>query len=102
MRVRDRHLRAIAEKPEQRHLVNAGIYVLSPSVCKRVERGRALDMTELFSALLTDEEGAVAFPIREYWMDVGRLDDLERARCEFDDVFAAVTKAGPTPSDQAL
>ena len=28
-----------------------------------------------------------AFPIREYWIDIGRIDDLERANGEFASVF---------------
>jgi NDP-sugar pyrophosphorylase family protein len=32
------------------------------------------------------EETAV-FPIREYWMDIGQMDDFRQANGQFDEVF---------------
>lgn len=45
------------------------------------------DMPDLYDHLLASGRDVVAFPIREYWLDIGRLDDLERARGEFHTVF---------------
>ena len=28
------------------------------------------------------------YPIREYWMDIGRLDDFEQAQRDYETVFA--------------
>jgi dTDP-glucose pyrophosphorylase len=74
---------AVDEKPVQRFFVNAGIYVLEPAVLKLVPRATQFDMTTLFQMLTQQGQLTGAFPIREYWLDVGRLDDLERARLEF-------------------
>lgn len=82
-------LTEIEEKPTQRYFVNAGIYALSPPVLDLVVKDRQLDMPELFSALLERKRAAAVFPIREYWMDIGRIDDLQRARDEFDAVFGS-------------
>jgi dTDP-glucose pyrophosphorylase len=82
-------LTEIEEKPTQRYFVNAGIYALSPPVLDLIAKDRPFDMPELFSALLERERSAAVFPIREYWMDIGRIDDLQRARDEFDAVFGS-------------
>lgn len=78
----------IIEKPVYRHLVNAGIYVLSPEALGYLEQGVPTDMTDLFKRLIEAEKRASVFPLREYWLDIGAFPDLERAREEFGDVFA--------------
>jgi dTDP-glucose pyrophosphorylase len=78
---------AVSEKPVQRFFINAGIYALEPSVLDRVPPEARFDMTTLFESLISDRRETAAFPIREYWLDVGRLDDLERARGEYAQVF---------------
>lgn len=83
----DSRLLQIVEKPVHRHLVNAGIYVLSPQVLGMFERGQRLDMPDLLARVVADGGGASVFPLREYWLDIGVHSDLERARLEFDGVF---------------
>jgi dTDP-glucose pyrophosphorylase len=73
----------ITEKPTRRHLVNAGIYVVDPEVAASVPTGTYLDMPTLFNGLIADGRRTAAFPLHEYWIDVGRLDELERARAEW-------------------
>ena len=77
-------LRAIVEKPVHRHLINAGIYVLSPAALDYLEVGRYCDMPELFKRMMEDGSTASIFPLREYWLDIGAFSDLERARKEVD------------------
>jgi len=69
----------IVEKPSLRHFVNAGIYLTQPSVCRMVPRDRAYDMPDLISTLIGAGKRVICFPIREYWLDVGRLEQYERA-----------------------
>lgn len=74
----------IAEKPTMRYLVNAGIYLLNPGVSTRVPQGRRYDMTDLIEAVVADGGRVIAFPIREYWIDIGRIEDYERALADFE------------------
>ena len=69
----------LSEKPTFRFLVNAGIYVLEPSVHSRIPRGRRFDMTDLISLLLEEGGAVVNFPILEYWLDIGQRDDYLQA-----------------------
>ncbi len=76
------HLRNIVEKPISQHFVSAGIYAISPNVLANCAGGY-LDMPTLVQSLINQGGEVSAFPIREYWLDVGRIDDLERARLDY-------------------
>jgi dTDP-glucose pyrophosphorylase len=75
---------AIREKPEVRHWVSAGIYALSPQVLPLVPHGEYFDMPTLLERAVERGYSVRSHPILEYWIDVGRVDDLERARQEFE------------------
>ncbi|MGO9571946.1 MAG: nucleotidyltransferase family protein [Desulfomonilaceae bacterium] len=73
----------ISEKPIIRQFVNAGIYLLNPGVCGLVPQGRRYDIPDLVRRLLEENFRVVSFPVREYWQDIGRLEDYERALTDF-------------------
>lgn len=76
----DEHkLTSIVEKPVQKHFVNAGIYVLEPEALTYIPKNQYYDMPELFNYLIQQQKEVAAFPIREYWMDIGQLEDYEMA-----------------------
>ena len=68
------------EKPIHRTHVNAGIYVLDPEALNVLTKGEACDMPTLFERLQNQGKSTIAYPMHEPWLDVGRPDDLERAR----------------------
>ena len=70
----------LTEKPRIRLLVNAGIYLLEPGAWDHIPAGRRFDMTDLIRRLLDEGEVVVAFPIIEYWQDVGRHEDYRQAQ----------------------
>jgi dTDP-glucose pyrophosphorylase/CBS domain-containing protein len=72
----------VVEKPIVRAFVNAGIYLLEPAVCAIVPTGRPYDMPQLIEQLIADGRRVVGFPLREYWLDIGTLDDYERASAD--------------------
>lgn len=77
----------IVEKPVKSFFVNAGVYVIAPEVLDLIPKDRPFDMPQLFEAVIRQGDEAVVFPIREYWLDIGRLDDLEQARLEYGQAF---------------
>ncbi|WP_338081965.1 nucleotidyltransferase family protein [Donghicola mangrovi] len=82
-------LSKIVEKPVHNHYVNAGIYMLSPEALDFIEPETPLDMPVLFERLVEAERIASVFPMREYWIDIGRIEDLERARTEYPSEFVS-------------
>jgi NDP-sugar pyrophosphorylase family protein len=83
----DDFLVGMREKPVQTCFINAGIYVLDPSMLNHVERGEPLDMPTLLGRAVKRRQPVAAFPVTEYWMDIGRIEDLERATKDFSDIF---------------
>jgi dTDP-glucose pyrophosphorylase len=80
----DQHrITKIAEKPVYRFLVSAGIYVLEPEVVGLVPAATRYDMPSLFDRLLAEGHETCVFPISEYWMDIGRVEDFERANRDY-------------------
>lgn len=77
----------IREKPSYSVFVNAGIYVLSPEAVVRVDREEFFDMPQLFDELVAAGEKTTVYPVREYWLDIGRLDDFQRAQAEYVEKF---------------
>jgi dTDP-glucose pyrophosphorylase len=71
---------SMVEKPIHRHFVNAGIYVISPEIAKEVEVNRKVDMPTLLEHQISNGEDVVMFLIHEYWLDIGQMDDFNRAQ----------------------
>lgn len=76
----------IKEKPIHRSFINAGIYVLSPEVFEIIPQDQFYDMPTLFEKLLAQGKKTAAFPIHEYWLDIGQMDDFQRANNEYKEI----------------
>lgn len=85
--IEDNRIRSLDEKPVHSFFVNAGIYVLDSEVVDLIPAGETCDMTTLFESLIGEGLPAAAFPIREYWLDVGSADQLKQANWEFETLF---------------
>lgn len=73
----------IDEKPVHNFYVNAGIYAISPCALDRIPSDTFYDMPTLFEELIAGKETTAAFPLREYWLDIGRMEEFERAQHEW-------------------
>ncbi len=77
----------MVEKPVERRHVSAGIYILSPEVVEHIPGSQYHDMPTLFNTLMDSGRSVGSFPLRDYWIDIGRMEDLERASAEFTEMF---------------
>lgn len=87
VRERDGQIEEIEEKPIQRFIVSAGIYVLSPAAVSLVPPDKLTDMPTLFQILAQVGMSSRSHFVDGYWLDIGRLPDFERANLDFDKVF---------------
>ena len=83
----DSEIRGLREKPVSRQFINAGIYVLDRAALDLLPEDAASDMPALFAACRAAGLKTMAFPIREYWIDIGHLDDYRRANEDFPVIF---------------
>ena len=82
VKLKEYRLLSVEEKPVHRFFVNAGIYVLSPAALSLIPPS-FYDMPTLFEKLVAEGREVAVFPLREYWLDIGHLADLEKANGEF-------------------
>jgi dTDP-glucose pyrophosphorylase len=75
----DLEVTALAEKPLVSGFVNAGIYLIGPDARRLLTPGERLEMPELIERVLAARKRVVGFPLREYWLDIGRIEDYEQA-----------------------
>ncbi len=85
--VNDINIVSIKEKPLHKFFVSAGIYMLSPDVFDTIPKKQFFDMPTLFEKLILAEKKVVSFPLREYWLDIGRMEEYEKANSEYGEVF---------------
>lgn len=85
--MRGNSLTRIVEKPEYNYFVNAGIYVLNPECLPLIPYNQFYDMPDLLTAVLEKDWRVGSFPIHEYWLDIGRLDDFEAANLAYTEIF---------------
>jgi NDP-sugar pyrophosphorylase family protein len=73
-------VRSVEEKPIYKILVNAGIYILDPLAHRGIPADGRFDMTDLITQLSAAGQTVVAFPVIEYWLDVGQHGDYAQAQ----------------------
>jgi dTDP-glucose pyrophosphorylase len=78
---------SMVEKPTNKFFVNAGIYVITPSLIKRVAKNQVIDMPTLISEQIENGDKVSVFPIHEYWRDIGKWNDYNQAQIDVEKDF---------------
>lgn len=79
MDIQNSRVSSYREKPVVNSFINAGVYVINPSVVQHFPSENRFDMSDLISKLIEDEIEISAYPIHENWLDVGNRESLARA-----------------------
>jgi len=77
----------IDEKPVQKFFVNAGIYAINPKVLEQIPKNDRFDMPDLMRVLREKGFNVVGYPVQEYWLDIGKMEDYKRAQFEYGALF---------------
>ena len=64
-----------------------GVVGLDPAALGLIPANMPYDMTSLFEQMTTQQREVIAFPVREYWLDIGHRDDFELATGDFARIF---------------
>lgn len=70
----------IEEKPDLVNFVLAGIYVMTPEVFKMIPENKYYGMDQLIQRYLAENIRVAKYEMKEYWLDIGRMDDYEQAQ----------------------
>jgi len=85
LKVSENKVKKIVEKPIHKFFVNAGIYVINPSLIDGVRGKGHLDMPDLVTKEISSTHGVNMFPLHEEWIDIGSVSDLNKANDIIDD-----------------
>jgi len=76
------YIKKFIEKPTYSYKINAGIYVLEPTILERIEKGIHIDLPDVLKKLSSEGPSVSMFPIHSYWLDIGKIEDFERAQLD--------------------
>ncbi len=80
-------IKTIEEKPTLNFFVSGGIYVLDPLCLEHIPENEFYDMPTLFENLIEKKLKTTSYPINDYWLDIGRMEEFEKANNEYHEVF---------------
>lgn len=76
----------LKEKPILKYFINTGVYVLDSKIRKSVAKNTVIDMPSILEKYISRGDPIAMFPVHEYWLDIGRLEDYRRAEREFESI----------------
>lgn len=77
----------MVEKPTYRYRINTGIYVLSPECVASVKPDTKIDLPTLLEQRMAQQEKVGIYTSHEYWLDIGRMDDYQKAQQDIKGFF---------------
>ena len=81
------YLKEIQEKPDFKQEIVAGIYVMKPEILDRIPDGEYFGMDTLIQKMLKEGSSVARFEMRDYWLDIGRVEDFEQAQDVYTEHF---------------
>jgi len=77
----------IEEKPNIKTTILAGIYIFKPEILNLIPDNTMYGMDKLIIDMLERRLPISHYPIQEYWLDIGQVDDYAKAQNEFKEHF---------------
>lgn len=80
METSNHHVISFKEKPTYTYYSNGGIYLVKRSVLKKIPKNSFYNATDLMHSLLRNGDTLISYPIRQYWLDIGKHEDYAKAQ----------------------
>jgi len=74
---------SIEEKPDIVMYILAGIYIMKPEILNFIPENVLFGMDKLIKNLLVADQKVAKYDLKEYWLDIGRINDYEKAQVDF-------------------
>lgn len=83
MDLKESMVQGFKEKPEYRYYTNGGIYIVRKTVLEKyISDCKYYNATDLMEDILNNGGKIYSYPMKEYWLDIGKHKDLEKAKNE--------------------
>lgn len=86
------YIDGVEEKPDLKLEILAGIYFLKPAALDLVPDNEYFGIDSLIKKMLESHRKVGKHRIKEYWLDIGRIDDYEVAQNAYKQHFAELKK----------
>lgn len=74
------HVLSFKEKPTYTYYSNGGIYLIKRELLEMIPKNQFYDATDLMQKVLENGNNLISYPMRQYWLDIGRPADYEKAQ----------------------
>jgi len=81
---KDFKLISYTEKPRRFDYVSMGINVLNKRCKEYISKGESIGIPELVHRMQSKNENIYCYKSNSYWLDIGRIEDFQRAQEEFE------------------
>lgn len=75
-----KRIKALKEKPTYTYYSNAGIYIFKREHIDLIPSNNHFNATDLMETLYSNGKKVIHYPIRGYWLDIGKPQDYEKAQ----------------------
>ena len=74
------YITGVEEKPDFRHEIVAGIYILKPQILEYIPKNTYFGIDTLIKRMLDQKLPILRYLAKDYWIDIGRLGDYSEAQ----------------------
>jgi len=74
---------AIEEKPDIVRYALAGIYIMKPEILDLIPNNEYFGIDQLMRKMFSQNMSIIKYEIEDYWLDIGSVNDYEKAQREF-------------------
>ncbi|MEQ8581142.1 MAG: nucleotidyltransferase family protein [Marinoscillum sp.] len=76
----DGRIHSFKEKPSYTYYSNGGIYLMKKEVVNHIPEDKFYNATDLLQHLINQGDKVVTYPLRGYWLDIGKPEDFMQAQ----------------------
>lgn len=80
LETKDNIINSLVEKPTYVYYSNAGIYLFKKEFINLIPKNQAYDAIDLVDELIKNGQKVTQYPIRGYWLDIGKPDNYRKAQ----------------------
>lgn len=81
------YVKGVDEKPDLKFEILSGIYIVKPGVFKLIPDDEYFGIDQLIKKMLELNMPVTKYLLKEYWIDIGMVEDYEKAREFYDEHF---------------
>jgi dTDP-glucose pyrophosphorylase len=82
METSNNHVLSFREKPTYTYYSNAGIYLIKKELLGLIPKDSFYNSTDLMQKVIEKGLKLVSYPLRSYWLDIGKHEDFQKANSD--------------------